>query len=124
MNFNVGDRLVLVNKEDPTIVIKGVVSHTQRHALSNLHLVLPGQDTSNVFSPTGWDITLDQPPLPTKSGSVIKVTKWAGLEAAYIALRTNYGWRFHTDESVRYTDAELQARANRGSVAYEVIYTP
>lgn len=62
------------------------------------------------------------PVLPDKTGSVIRVTRWASHEEDWTALLRAGGWAFSVDRDLHYTAADLERRIKSGSFDFEVLF--
>lgn len=76
---------------------------------------------ANYFDVPNHSVTKIEEPLPTKIGSVIRVTHWMGGPVDYVAMLSKWNkWRFAVDEQVTYPSEDLAKYATE----WELIYTP
>lgn len=77
----------------------------------------------NLFDRDRWDFELlsrPKPPLPTKLGSVIRITEFGGYPENYIGLLTNGGWMLHPDDKPYKSVSVFES----SQPVFEVIYEP
>ena len=68
-------------------------------------------------------VTKIKPALPTKVGSVIRITEWCDCKESWTALLTETGWRVSVDSESENSDYRPGDMANM-TTGFEVIYEP
>ncbi len=118
-DFKTGDRIALTNKQTE-FRIEGVAGDTSQPD-SYVSVRVDGTSAPNSFIVKDWYIEKVKPALPTKVGSVIRVTKWGnkGYDN-FIAMLTAGGWATSLDSFARYSRTTM----DNWVLEFEVIYTP
>lgn len=113
--FNVGDK---VKVEFETVV-------SEAHDGQNFFWVNRENGLGESLISDDW-ATKVLPALPTVEGSVIKITKWAGLDKTNrgwnALLRQGGRWAFSCDRDTHFGEAELTESLRLGNFEFEVMF--
>lgn len=108
--FNVGDRVHIEFIADGEVSYASKTLDAAEVRVGDIAYIVPLSTLSKA-----------RPALPTKEGSVIRITSWYGATgAAWTALLTVAGWRLSPDRDQLYPSNDIE----NADADFEVIYVP